>query len=43
VSVDGEDVVLGSRSVDGDGRSSVVVLVGVVDEGEFTMVSSDTG
>ena len=33
----------GSRSVDGDGKSTVVVLVGVVDEGELTMVSSDIG
>ena len=39
----GDDVVVGSRPVDGDGRSTVVVLVGVVDEGELTMVSSDIG
>jgi hypothetical protein len=37
----GDDVVVGSRPV--DGRSTVVVLVGVVDEGELTMVSSDIG
>ena len=37
---EGDDVVDGSRSVDGDGKSAVVVLVGVVDEGELTMASS---
>ena len=35
-------VVLGSLPVDGDGKSTVV-LVGVVDDGELTMVSSDIG